>query len=447
MVNTDKQVHHQTNSNKQQFVNKMDNKKASIQCARCKLVGHLASNCRVNLKPKQEKIMTAVRIITAVEKPIELLKINGFVENIPAELYFDSGATASLISSKLAEENGIPITPSDIQIRSANNSVDEVKGITPLLTIKVADHLCKLRLLVFDLGEIDILLGLNWFKATGAGLYPAQKLLKFDDITIQLHSINKEEDDIEDVNVINTDEADLLPISFDIFSNKSDQITTQSILSNNEQTDFDKLKQFIEASNIFAYEYSDIEGSNLLPHVISTTSEKPIFIPRYRRSNYENEIISKEIDLMLKAKIIQPSNSPYSSSVVLVPKPDGSKRVCIDYRKLNAITVADNFPLPRIQDNLDSLSGSQYFTIFDLFSGYFQTFIEKQSIPKTAFTTANGHYEFLRTPFGLRNAPSQFSRLMQIIFGKYDFITLYLDDITVHSKSFSEHQLHVRKTI
>ena len=109
--------------------------------------------------------------------------------------------------------------------------------------------------------------------------------------------------------------------------------------------------------------------------------------------------------------------------------------------------MADNFPLPRIQDNLDSLSGSQYFTIFDLFSGYFQTFIEKQSIPKTAFTTANGHYEFLRTPFGLRNAPSQFSRLMQIIFGKYDFITLYLDDITVHSKSFSEHLLHVRKTI
>ena len=152
----------------------------------------------------------------------------------------------------------------------------------------------------------------------------------------------------------------------------------------------------------------------MLPHVIHTSSDTPIYIPRYRRSNYENEIISTEIALMLKAKIIQPSNSPYSSSIVLVPKPDGSKRVCIDYRKLSAITIADNFPMPRIQDNIDSLSGSEFFTTLDLFSGYFQTFIEPASIPKTAFTTANGHFEFLRTPFGLRNALSQFSRLMLV---------------------------------
>jgi hypothetical protein len=97
---------------------------------------------------------------------------------------------------------------------------------------------------------------------------------------------------------------------------------------------------------------------------------------------------------MLDANIIQPSNSPYPSSVVLVPKPDGSKRVCIDYRKLNAITVPDHFAMPRIQDNLDSLSGSVFFTTLDLFSGYFQTFIEPASIQKTAFTTSNGHYEF-----------------------------------------------------
>ncbi len=160
-----------------------------------------------------------------------------------------------------------------------------------------------------------------------------------------------------------------------------------------------------------------------MPHTIQTSSDKPIFIPRYRRSNYENDLITTEVKLKLDANIIKPSNSPYSSSVVLFPKPDGSKRVCIDYRKLNAITVPDHFPMPRFQDNLDSLSGSVFFTTLDLFSGYFQTFFEPASIQKTAFTTSNGHYEFLRTPFGLRNAPSQFSRLMQIIFGKYNFIT------------------------
>jgi hypothetical protein len=242
-------------------------------------------------------------------------------------------------------------------------------------------------------------------------------MLKFGETSIKLNRCNNydnEEDDVEDEHIVHADDTDLLPVKFEIFSNTNYSIVGETELTTNQQLIFQELIQFIETSNVFAYDYGDIEGCNLLPHVIHTSSDTPIYIPRYRRSNYENEIISTEIALMLKAKIIQPSNSPYLSSIVLIPKPDGSKRVCIDYRKLNAITIADNFPMPRIQDNLDSLSGSEFFTTLDLFSGYFQTFIEPASIPKTAFTTANGHFEFLRTPFGLRNALSQFSRLMLV---------------------------------
>jgi hypothetical protein len=303
---------------------------------------------------------------------------------------------------------------------------------------------------VFDLGDIDGLLGLNWFRATGAGLYPAQQLLKFGETSIKLnrcHAQNDMDDEIEEDNMVHADDPDLFPINFEIFSDSSDCIISETHLTPQEDVIFHELTQFIEASQVFAYNFNDIEGCSLLPHTIQTSSDKPIFIPRYRRSNYENDLITTEVKLILDANIIQPSNSLYKSFVELVPKPDGSKRVCIDYRKLNAITVPDHFPMPRIEDNLDSLSGSVFFTILDLFSGYFQTFIQQASIQKTAFTTSNGPYEFLRTPFGMRNAPSQFSRLMQIIFGKYNFITLYLDDIIIHSTSFEQHVSHVKTTI
>jgi hypothetical protein len=122
----------------------------------------------------------------------------------------------------------------------------------------------------------------------------------------------------------------------------------------------------------------------------------------------------------------------------LIPKP---------YRKLHAITIADQFPLPRVVDIIDSLSSDEWFKLIDLKSGYWQVKLDKQSIPKTAFTTTNGHFEFLRTPFGLRNAPAQFSRLMVYLFGQFTFISVYLDDLTIHSKTFYEHINHVKAVI
>jgi hypothetical protein len=145
--------------------------------------------------------MTTIYAYTALDKPVEILQLSGSVDGFNANLCFDSGATASLFSHRLITMHNIPVSPTDIQIRSANNSIDEVRGITPYLTINVADHLCKLRLLVFDLGDIDVLFGLNWFRATGAGLFPAQKIHKFGDATVHLNNFGKEED-IEDINML-----------------------------------------------------------------------------------------------------------------------------------------------------------------------------------------------------------------------------------------------------
>jgi len=151
---------------------------------------------------------------------------------------------------------------------------------------------------------------------------------------------------------------------------------------------------------------------------------------------------------MLEAGIIQHSRSSWSFPLVQVPKKflkmNGTRRFCVDFRKLNSITQQDCFPLPRIDDILDRLSASKVFTTIDLKSGYWQVKLSKDSIPKTAFSTPDGHFEFLRLPFGLKNAPAEFSRIMQQVLGDFvNFVEIYLDDITVHSKNEKEHLMHL----
>ena len=126
---------------------------------------------------------------------------------------------------------------------------------------------------------------------------------------------------------------------------------------------------------MFAYTYNDLGCCNILAYTINTNTESPIYIPRYRKSICENLIIAAEVE----AKIIQPSESPWSSSIVLVPKPDGLKRFCVDYRRINAVTIPDQFRLPLVQDILNSLSGSLWFSTLDLKSGYWQTELDKES--------------------------------------------------------------------
>ena len=127
---------------------------------------------------------------------------------------------------------------------------------------------------------------------------------------------------------------------------------------------------------------------------------------------------------MEKQGVVRPSCSPWASPVVLVLKKDGTKRFCVDYRKLNGIRRKDGYPLPRIDDILDTLGGSQYFTSLDLASGYWQVGMDEESVQKSAFITHSGLYEFVRMPFGMCNAPATFQRLMEIVLSDFVVETL-----------------------
>ncbi|KAK5832835.1 hypothetical protein PVK06_016638 [Gossypium arboreum] len=172
----------------------------------------------------------------------------------------------------------------------------------------------------------------------------------------------------------------------------------------------------------------------------------PISITPYRMAPAELKELKTQLQELLDKGFIRPSTSPWGAPVLFVKKKDGSLRLCIDYRQLNKVTIKNKYPLPRIDDLFDQLKGAAVFSKIDLRSGYYQLKVKECDVPKTAFRTRYGHYEFLVMPFGLTNAPAAFMDLMNRIFQSYldRFVVVFIDDILVYSKTESEHAQHLR---
>ena len=222
-------------------------------------------------------------------------------------------------------------------------------------------------------------------------------------------------------------ELDRLPFTINI---------GEAPLSREQQSHFIDL--IYDYNEVFSLYDSDLGFCDALKHSIPTTTDKPVYLPHQQIPVQLQQEVRKCLESWLKQGIIRPSKSPYASQVVIVRKKSGEIRLCVDFRKLNAISIRDSFPLPRIEEALQAVQAAVWFTSFDLAQGYLQMAMEEADIPKTAFRAgSSGLFEFTRMPFGLTNAGASFCRLMEMVIGDQQFVTLlfYLDDICIFANS------------
>ena len=205
-------------------------------------------------------------------------------------------------------------------------------------------------------------------------------------------------------------------------------------------------------------EYSDVFSdkpsiTNAAVHRIETCEERPIRCTPYRIPHSLKEKFKGELDEMLQLDIVKKSNSEWASPVVIVPKKDADGnqtgiRVCIDYRKVNAVTRFDAYPLPRMEDLIENLTSAKFITKLDMTKGYWQIPLGVDSRKKSAFITPYGLYEFQVMPFGMMTAPATFQRMMaKVLSGTEQFAGAYLDDVIISSKSFDEHVAHLQAVL
>jgi transposase InsO family protein len=201
-------------------------------------------------------------------------------------------------------------------------------------------------------------------------------------------------------------------------------------------------KLLIAYGDVFSSGSDDVGRTTLVTHSIPThPGTRPIKQPPRRLGPARDKEVETQVKQLLEKGQIEPHEGAWSSPVVLVTKKDGTWRMCVDYRKLNAVTRHDAYPLPRIDDSLDSLTGSKYFSTLDLLSGYWQVPLDEDAQEKSAFVTRGGLWKWKVLPFGLTSAPATFERLMERVLSglQWQTLLLYLDDVIVFSQTFSQH--------
>ena len=206
-------------------------------------------------------------------------------------------------------------------------------------------------------------------------------------------------------------------------------------------------RMLMEHHNIFSLEQNEIGCTDTAEHVIELLDTEP-FKERFRRiAPPLVEEVREHIQEMLDGGAIRPSQSPWCNAIVVVRKKDGGLRFCIDFHRLNSRTKKDAYPLPRMQETMESMVGTHFISTMDLKSGFWQVKMAKDSQQYTAFTVGSmGVYEFLRMPYGLCNAPATFQRLMQNCLGELNltYALIYLDDVIVFSQTEEEYLHRLR---
>ncbi|GET58361.1 hypothetical protein GLOIN_2v1765994 [Rhizophagus irregularis DAOM 181602=DAOM 197198] len=361
------------------------------------------------------------------------------------DVMFDTGAAVNVITSQIMDEMDLKIEePSTVRCVMINEDKLASRGTTTIY-IQFGDKEIPIKVEVIDSGKNEIVLGngvLDMFKAN-IDYTDKTIIIRMNDETMDIpvkytqRTIKGFEETFDEEEILEELYQDEL---YNIYEDDHEGDIT------NEQKG--KLKVLVEKyKDIFEYDGEKYNRTNLVKHEIRLKGgTEPLAQKRYKENDEKGKFIRKEVDEMLKLGKIRESRSPWSSPVTLAGKKSGNYRFCIDYRKLNKVTITDAYPLPRIDEQLERISSGKWFTSLDLASGFNQIEMAEEDIEKTAFICSAGLYEYNVMPFGLTNAPASFQRLMDKVLKEYlnEFVIVYIDDIMIYSENFEDHLKHIK---
>jgi hypothetical protein len=420
----------QRNNNQPQQQNRQAN---DNRCFTCGSTGHYTKNCPKNQhgqgensnqnQGKTQKVQVRqgrLNFTTMADIPEGAPVMTGIfsILNYPAVILFDSGASHSFISAKCQ----LPFhhTNGGITISTPGGRVATYQ-INRHVPIKFGSLVIKTTLLILGLDSVDIILGTDW-------LSRHQTVIDIATSAIEIHS----------------------PTCGEITLYLPNQGCTRSCAFTMIESPVERIPVVCEYPDVFPDKLSgmppdrDIEFAIELQPGTAPISKRP-----YRMPPVELAELKKQLQELLDKGFIRPSTSPWGCPALFVKKKDESLRLCVDYRLLNAVTIKNKYPLPRIDVLFDQLVGAKVFSKIDIRSGYHQIKIRTSDIPKTAFSTRYGLYEYLVMSFGLTNAPAYFMYLMYSVFmPELDkFVVVFIDDILVYSKNEDDHIKHLHTVL
>ncbi|GJS43192.1 putative reverse transcriptase domain-containing protein [Tanacetum coccineum] len=409
------------NANNNNRNNNNNNQKGN-GCYECGAQGHFRRNCpklRNNDRGNQagnDRAPAKVYVVgNAGANPDNVVAGTFLLNNRYAYILFDTGADRSFVSTTFSSQ--IDITPSTLDhyydVELADGRIIGLNTILKGCTLNFLNHQFNINLMPVELGSFDAIIGMDWLAKYQAVIVCAEKIVRIPwrNKTLIIQGDGSTQGNVTRLNIISCTKAQkYMEKGFPIFLA---HITAKEVEDKSEKKRLEDVPIVQDFPEVFPEDLPGLPLTRQVEFQIDLVpGAAPVARAPYRLAPSEMKELSEQLKELSDKGFIRPSSSPWGAPVLFVKKKDGSFRMCIDYRELNKLTVKNRYPLPRIDDLFDQLQGSSVYSKIDLRSGYHQLRVREEDIPKTAFRTRYGHYEFQVMPFGLTNAPAVFMDLM-----------------------------------
>ncbi|KAJ0695640.1 putative nucleotidyltransferase, Ribonuclease H [Helianthus annuus] len=394
--------------------------------------------------PKGNNAQARAFVIGARDTREDLNVVTGtfLVNNHFASILFDTGVDYSFMSVEFKHMLGIESSRLDIpySIELANGKLVKSGEVVKGCTLELGERRFSIDLLPIQLGSFDVVVGMDWLSKNKAEVICHKKIIRIPLVNDETLIVHGEKRDAP-LRIISCMKAQKC------LRKGCVAFLAHVVDKKDEEPKLEDIPVVKEFPDVFPEDLPGLPPQRQVEFRIDLVpGASPVAKEPYRLAPSEMQELSTQLQELLDKGFIRPSFSPWGAPVLFVKKKDGTLRMCIDYRELNKLTIKNRYPLPRIDDLFDQLQGSSYYSKIDHRSGYHQLRIQEESVPKTAFRTRYGHYEFLVTPFGLTNAPAVFMDLMNRVCKPYldKFVIVFIDDILIYSRTKEEHEQHLR---